>query len=390
MKRHRRFSMRVSVAFTLAPLVVVGALAAAACGGGSEGASGPAPSVAVTDAKLAPGGVWQQIDIGRPIAATMPFQALSFADAGNGMAVTYAADFTTFVAVTADGGATWSVNQVPRPQGAWAFNAISSPVAGKAWGVGTVGSVARTTDGGKTWRYQRRGPHGQLLSGVSFASATTGWAVGDQMHPDMDPSYKTAVVLHTSVGGTTWTEQSLGADGDIGNVSLLDVVFSDEQHGWAVGALNDDPKGDPLGGRGVVYRTTDGGATWRAHAFSADVRPLHGVAAIGDSHCWGVGPNDTLVSTVDGGETWVEGTTGEAAASWLVAVAFSDELNGWVGGEGALLQTRDGGETWTRQLSGDVEVWAIACPQGGAAIAGGLAADGAGEWSPALWRYEED
>jgi hypothetical protein len=62
----------------------------------------------------------------------MPFQALSFADAQNGMSVTYAAYFTTFVAATPDDGATWSVNQLPRPQGAQAFNAISSPEPGLA------------------------------------------------------------------------------------------------------------------------------------------------------------------------------------------------------------------------------------------------------------------
>jgi len=207
-----------------------------------------------------------------------------------------------------------------------------------------VGSVATTSDGGRTWRYVRTGPHGQLLNGVSFIDSHTGWAVGEQMHADMAPSYKTALVLHTGDGGATWAPQSLGDQWDDADLMLLDVVFTDARKGWAVGALNDDPKADPLAGHGVAFRTTDGGATW------------------------------------------VEGTTGQLPGSWLVTVAFEDEQHGWAGGDGALLYTSDAGKAWTKQAAGDLEVWAIAC-RGGTVAAAGLAPDQAGQKVPALWRY---
>jgi photosystem II stability/assembly factor-like uncharacterized protein len=372
----------------LLTVLSLGALALlCSCGGGSSADGGPAPSDTPTGTSSSAAGAWELIDIGQTIPATMPFQTLSFADADHGMAVTYAADFTTFVAVTADGGTTWSVNQVPRPQGAWAFNAISSPEPRIAWGVGTVGSVATSTDGGATWRYQRQGVHGQMLNAVSFIDATRGWAAGEQFHPDMDPAYKTAVLLHTIDGGETWTGQSLGTPWSRSNISLLGITFLDDRDGWAVGAINDDAARDPLAGRGVAFHTSDGGATWQAHQFSQKVRPLHGLAAVGASSCWAVGPDDTLVFTSDGGATWVESTTGQVPDSWLVSVAFSDEKNGWCGGDGALLRTADGGATWTKQASGTIEVWAIDCASGGTVIAAGLAADQAGQMVPSLWRY---
>lgn len=96
-------------------------------------------------------------------------------------------------------------------------------------GVGTFGTVVRTTDGGTTWVTQSSGTTNRLR-GVSFTDANAGTAVGDF-----------GTIVRTTDGGTTWVTQSSGT----ANV-LWGVSFADANTGTAVG------KG------GTIVRTTGG------------------------------------------------------------------------------------------------------------------------------------
>lgn len=131
--------------------------------------------------------------------------------------------------------------------------------------VGERGVVVLSDDQGKTWR-QAAVPVSVTLTAVSFATARKGWAVGHR-----------GVILATADGGETWTQQLEGqrfaqqalaqvkaaaspASAALQNAELLvrdgadkpflDVSFTDDQHGLAVGAY------------GLCAATRDGGVSW--------------------------------------------------------------------------------------------------------------------------------
>ncbi|MHC4914004.1 MAG: WD40/YVTN/BNR-like repeat-containing protein [Planctomycetota bacterium] len=97
--------------------------------------------------------------------------------------------------------------------------------------------LARTTDGGRTWRPMKHpeiGPRGQL-TGISFADAKSGWACGSG-----------GILLHTADGGEAWTKQESGTEAPIRDVFALSA-----KECWAVGY------------KGTILHTADGGASWK-------------------------------------------------------------------------------------------------------------------------------
>lgn len=139
--------------------------------------------------------------------------------------------------------------------------------------VGVRGVVLLSDDAGRSWRQARTVPVSVALTDVHFASANEGWAVGHS-----------GVVLHSADGGETWTCQldgnqaaalvleearaRLAAAGDDGaarelrdaerlveegpDKPLLGVHFIDARRGFAVGAY------------GLAFATADGGRSWQS------------------------------------------------------------------------------------------------------------------------------
>lgn len=139
--------------------------------------------------------------------------------------------------------------------------------------VGERGIVILSDDNGKTWR-QAKVPTSVDLTAVEFPTSKQGWVVGHA-----------GVVLHTDDGGETWIRQLDGkvaaqlafepaqktatarpndktvqkqlaaaqlliADG--ADKPFLDLHFENEQAGFVVGAY------------GLMFRTEDGGKTWKS------------------------------------------------------------------------------------------------------------------------------
>src|SRR5262249_42734877 len=157
----------------------------------------------------------------------------------------------------------------------------------------------------------------------------TGTAVGcSGTDPDIGDCLG-GVILRTTDGGATWTEQlniSLDFDGFSLDPQLFGVSFTDANTGTVVGS------------NGTILRTTDGGITWRAQS-SGTTYNLLGVsftdADNGTVVGWGYKhipgltfPNGTILRTTDGGTTWTEQSKGTTNS--LYGVSFTDANNGTV------------------------------------------------------------
>lgn len=215
----------------------------------------------------------------------------------------------------------------------------------------------------------------QTWWGVHFTSADTGYVCGGTQ-------YAQSVVLKTTNGGTTWTEQPT----NVGKI-LFDITFVTPQVGYASaydqqivkttngGAtwqviplqapfLNkswqplrsiffvNDTLGYVAGGQGyqsgILFKTTNGGATWGYRDFDEELRDVFFVNKnVGFICGYGV-----VYGTTNGGNTWKPlSITGD----YFTSLCFVNEQVGYVvGNEGTIAKTTDGGYNWDILRSANV------------------------------------
>lgn len=142
--------------------------------------------------------------------------------------------------------------------------------------VGDRGHVLLSDDQGFTWR-QVIVPTRAMLTSVSFADASHGWAAGHD-----------GVILATSDAGLTWTRQDNGADLE---TVWLDVNFADRQNGMVVGAY------------GRCLLTTDGGKTWQPPPAPPGDAHLNHIAMAGGVYYF-AGEAGTLLRADAGLRNW--------------------------------------------------------------------------------------
>jgi photosystem II stability/assembly factor-like uncharacterized protein len=269
---------------------------------------------------------WTQPD--SPTAETL--FAISFADDKNGFAV--GANGT--VLRSTDGGATWTKQAIQvademggtRPLDVNLFGvAATSPTS--AFAVGDLGTVLRTRDGA-TWEkvpfdattYADDNVPDRILNGVVFTSPTDGFIGGEF-----------ATLLRTHDGGDTWTgtRQITGAPTDL-------YLFNLSAGSGAAAAVG-------LAG-GVLVANADG-TEWSSHS----VETSAGLFAIAWQGQRGIAAGDrgVLFVTSDGGATWKEATRPKLF-NWIGSAAFVGASGAIAVGEGGLiLHSADGGATWT-------------------------------------------
>jgi photosystem II stability/assembly factor-like uncharacterized protein len=226
-----------------------------------------------------------------------------------------------------------------------------------AWASGTGGTFARTFNGGGTWRPGRvPGADALDFRDVQAFDENTAYLLSSGQG-ELSRLYK------TTDGGQTWNLLLTNPDA----AGFLDAIaFWDADHGLILG--------DPVDGRFVILATADGGKTWRRTERSGMPEALSAEGAFaasgtcltvhGKSHAWfgtGGGKSARVFRTTDGGLNWSAHATPIRAAiptSGIFSVAFADENHGIaVGGDykrmeetqGVIALTKDGGVTWSEQ-----------------------------------------
>ncbi len=182
--------------------------------------------------------------------------------------------------------------------------------ANNGWGISAKngGSILRTVDGGTTWLNAT--PPG--LTGIGYSSdlsvldVNTAWV----LVPNVD--FFTGMIYHTSDGGATWTSVAVPFGG--ANLQFLDASTGRLLAGRGVG----------LGSNTVeMYQTSDGGATWLSVFNNDPTRP--------DSS------GSLPLSGIKNGMTFLDANTG-----WVTGSRPVD-------GEVYLFVTHDGGASWAQQ-----------------------------------------
>lgn len=149
---------------------------------------------------------------------------------------------------TADGGASWTEQNKSLLEKSGYFDPLDLPSlfglyvldGQRAIASGLEGHIARTSDGGAQWAYDKLDVGeikmlDPLFDAEEFPDGS-GWAVG-----------AAGEIVRKEAGASAWKRANIGQDV---LTWLRGLDFSDQQNGWMVG------------GFGLIFRTTDGGKTW--------------------------------------------------------------------------------------------------------------------------------
>ncbi len=236
--------------------------------------------------------------------------SLYFLDRNNGWAV----GDKSIALETHNGGDTWSLRKVTTPAEAnmRQEEAIASadPVlydvqfvdANTGWIVGEFGKIFHTGDGGKSWSDQEQSLiGGEVLDaldlptffGVHFASATDGVASG------LDGK-----IARTHDGGATWKFEKMKLDYPIVDPLYTPFIFADGT-GWAVGGAGEVVR---LTASGVAPEgaTQVPLAEWQRVKLGMEVLTwLRGMYWLDRDNGWVVGGYGLILHPKDGGKTWI-------------------------------------------------------------------------------------
>jgi photosystem II stability/assembly factor-like uncharacterized protein len=279
-----------------------------------------------------------------------------------GLSIAFADDQTGVIAMnnglmlrTTDGGNDWEL----LPRTGMVLQKVRKAPDGSLWAVGSLGAIARSTDGGLTWDpfatgistvvfdidfpdaltavaacggglvlrstdggvnwEQHSAPLGTDITSISFRDAGNGFAI-------QRPKY----LLHSTDGGQSWSDTSFTVN------ELLDVQFISEQTGWLV---SNSP--------GSVFKTTDGGQSWQFVAVEQPRRfTFYAVHARDEQNVFLLGTGGALFSTTDGGQNWTQ--HGDAfTRAHLNGVRAVSDSSAWIFGDGSAFYTGDRGQSWS-------------------------------------------
>jgi uncharacterized repeat protein (TIGR01451 family) len=212
------------------------------------------------------------------------------------------ASLASGLALSADGGATWSQTRPLPSSGSQQFFTIASaPSTPQTLLALSFDALYRTTDGGTQWAQITAGlpagPYGRLLiapSDPSIAYVTTPAAGSNAVVP----------VYKSTDGGATWTASG-GLPGSIVTQLLtVDPTAGNVLYGVTAGAL---------------LKSSDGGATWTALDWDASAAEGYPVALTVDPlhpqilYAAGV---TTVARSVDGGASWQTLRAASALPIW--------------------------------------------------------------------------
>ena len=182
---------------------------------------------------------------------------------------------------TQDGGLNWTVQH--RTPISSTITDICIAAKNTLWSVGSDGWAAFTNDGGTTWVQKQISQDQTYFLKIDFFDSRHGWITGKTQNGSGGVIYK------TTDGGKIWSKV-LSLEGE----NFYAIDFSDLKHGW-LGSFTPDWKG-------TIFYSKNGGTSWEKK--TAVEEPVIDIVAVDSSFCMASGYNGHLYRTLDGGETW--------------------------------------------------------------------------------------
>lgn len=237
----------------------------------------------------------------------------------------------------------------------WAIT-TDGTYSGDGWSVATSATFATTADGGATWTVGDLPFPSNDWSGwmVSATDANTAWVAAS------NPFSLGAAIYKTADGGITWTQQNIFS----ANSFCSSIHFWDANNGVALGDINNST------GAYEIYTTLDGGDTWIPidgesipNPTSNEFMSTSVITVVGD-HIWFGTRYSRVFHSPDRGLTWTASTTPISTITsntWVEGIAFKNESVGIAHSANYSSQpyqyliayTEDGGATWIEQPATD-------------------------------------
>lgn len=278
-----------------------------------------------------------------------------------------------------DGGLSWSEETMPSdPFELTVVNCVSTlcvAFGAPQYSVDAPFSIAEvSTDSGLTWTLENVPSDVSGETGASCSSALVCTAIGVS-------TADVPLVLNTSDGGATWTDQTPTEAGGGSNYALLDLsCVPGGTQCSAVGANGSDTSG-------YAMYSADSGVTWSTSSFSPvgyTPSPISTASCPATNFCYALVTGTSGLVSTDGGATWTYGYM-ESATSATTSISCADakhcvvigrqNVGGYQNGISAMVAivTADAGGSWTVYLTLSTldQLNAIACTTATVCIAVG-------------------
>jgi photosystem II stability/assembly factor-like uncharacterized protein len=234
------------------------------------------------------------------------------------------------------GSSPWTVDET-RTAGRETLRSIYFLDETRGW-VGGKGVLYRTADGGRSWQHvdMRLSPSA-FVTQVVFSNPMVGWVVAQQ-ETSSPLTYQDDHfwVMQTRDGGETWKTELERRD------SLVNRLrFANDREGWLVGTKYTNPV--PIRAHEFILHTLDAGKHWLDVSGSlnemltvmpvkvefTDILPEPPLAARV------LLPRGGVFRTSDGGQTWrqLNGTIDDSSYACSCHIGVTDNERVWVGGE---------------------------------------------------------
>ena len=268
-----------------------------------------------------PGNIWKTTDEG--ITWNKQFDSIEawysdvkFVDTLNGWFVGRSptdSNDVYFLLSTKDGGKSWSKYSTPPIGCLILFDSLNGFAGGED-------SIYSTTDGGVTWQAETIEPGIRFgIMDIYFVDKLNGWAVGISSN-----YWDAGIILNTTNGGKYW-KVNLHPSGIVG----LATYFTDSLHGYVVGS-------NPPVFNGVIKVTSDGGVSWITHYLPCTW--LKDIVFIDDNTGWAVGDYGFIWHTTDRGLNWNRIESGTTSHLYRIFFFDNGKLGYILGADSTLLK----------------------------------------------------
>jgi photosystem II stability/assembly factor-like uncharacterized protein len=248
---------------------------------------------------------------------------------------------------TLDAGRTWTrIHAFPKPRldgpyrGTLEFLDAAHGFAGAL-----DGGLYRTADGGRSWAAEKLPC--RAVAGLWFTSRGRGYAICGE---EAGAGSEAKTLFVTTDGGRRWRVRATTGQGQNGSLCAGGALPCS---GYPAGlAFPTASVGYLTADRGGVYRTTDGGRSWKTALFTDDVYDPLDSSWLDASNGYVLLHGAGLVATADGGRTWHLAFP-VAPGPPTGPLAFDSPSDGVAAGaawpveaQGRIVSTTNGGRTW--------------------------------------------